>query len=126
MEGSRNRKGALVVRKIDDNDDKSIWYDPFKVDIWMLGMTYLEMRLGSGRRPWKYAVVEEYGFHEYVRRPDRVYQRLRYQGMGSAEVRLVMKMLKIKPEERVDVWQVMDDVWFRSLDGKCRHRMPKY
>ena len=87
-------------------------YDPFKADVWSLGVTFYEMVTGT--LPWSEAVT----LHGAERGP------LCFPpGMDRDMKRLIESMLRLDPNERVSMKEISgDEIFRRTLESSIRRK----
>ncbi|KAI0462197.1 hypothetical protein LJB42_004285 [Komagataella kurtzmanii] len=107
-------------------------YDPRPVDIWSIAIIYCCMALK--RFPWKIPRSSESSFRNFCATPntdlDGNYlneedkaKEAKIQGpyrlfrlLPHSSRRLISRMLELDPARRISVEEILDDVWFRSID----------
>ena len=87
-------------------------YDPFKADVWSLGVTVYQM--ATGTLPWNESVTLN-----SAERPPVVFPRT----LDAEMVRVLEKMLCLDPEKRVSMKELSDDrIFIRSTLNSLRRK----
>ena len=76
-------------------------YDPFKADVWSLGITFYYM--ASGNLPWKSKTIEEHHQGSIIMFPKKLDPKLET---------LIRNMLQLDPLQRPSMEKVMSDPFF--------------
>jgi serine/threonine protein kinase len=86
-------------------------YAGLKVDIWSVGIIYLNMRFHS--LPWLKATVDDPNYRYYLEKNDT--PRHYFRQLEPLERHLILKMLNPNATERIDVSDVMLDPFYLSI-----------
>lgn len=84
--------------------DEGLLYDPFAHDVYALGQTLYEMRVG----------------HFFVKTKDFRGDLNRISIQDKEELSFLLKMMRNPAKERITMKQVVTDPWYNGLEKKCR------